>query len=84
MSVIVCLTSTASMQLASIARDINNAILFSELALNRAEREARKEEDLLTTEDRREIEAIGEAFFSSVLARPPAVPTRAFAIHYRE
>ena len=83
MSVIVCLASTASMQLASIAR-VNNAILFSELALNRARREARKEDDLLTTEDQREIEAIGEAFFSSVLARPPAVPTRAFAIHYRE
>ena len=72
------------MQLSSIVRAINNAILFSELALNRASREARKEEDLLTTEDRREIEAIGEAFFSSVLGRPPAVPTRAFAIHYRE
>ena len=54
MSVIACLV-TASMQLASIARVINNAILFSDLALNRAKREARKEEDLLTTEDRREI-----------------------------
>ena len=72
------------MQLSSIARAINNAILFSELARNMASREAQKEDDLLTTEDQREIETIGEAFFSSVVARPPAVPTRAFAIHCKE
>ena len=84
-SVIACLASSeARDDLLPIARVINNDDLFSELSLNKASREARKQEALLTIEDRREIERIGDQFFSSILARPPAVPTRAFAIHYRE
>ncbi|KAF0288929.1 Titin [Amphibalanus amphitrite] len=51
---------------------------------NKAHREARKESTTLSAEERRQIETICNAYLSSVLAEPPAVPTRELAVQFRE
>ena len=56
------------------------------LDLAKAAREERKRDpdNLLGREDRLQIEEICTSYLQSVLDRPPVVPDRHFAVHFRE